>query len=75
MPPRAHSKLELGDGSKMGLEIVELLMRIEEEFEISIEDEEASYLTNVGDLHQCILTKLGLAVARVARCFIACAAR
>lgn len=47
----------------MGLEIVELIMRVEEEFEIAIEDEEASYISTVGELHLCILTKLGLAGA------------
>ena len=44
----------------MGLDVVELVMRVEEEFEIAIADEEASQLETVGQLHLCVLTKLGL---------------
>ncbi len=44
----------------MGLDVVELMMRIEEEFAIAIEDEEASQLETVGQLHLCVLGKLGL---------------
>lgn len=44
----------------MGLEIVELVMRVEETFEIEIGDEEASGLLSVGNLYTCVLAKLGL---------------
>lgn len=44
----------------MGLDVVELIIRVEEEFGIAIEDEEASYLETVGQLHLCILSKTGL---------------
>lgn len=44
----------------MGLDVVELVMRIEEEFAITIEDEEASFIETVGQLHFCVLGKLGL---------------
>ena len=44
----------------MGLAIVEMLMRVEEEFDITIEDEEANRLETVGQLHRCVLSKIGL---------------
>lgn len=44
----------------MGLDVVELIMRVEETFEIEIGDEEASELITVGQLYTCILGKLGL---------------
>ena len=44
----------------MGLDVVELVMRVEEEFDIEIFDEEASQLYTVGQLHTCVLSKLGL---------------
>lgn len=43
----------------MGLDIVELIMRVEETFEIEIPDEEASELNTVGKLYQAILCRLG----------------
>ncbi len=43
----------------MGLDVVELVMRVEEEFEIRIEDEEASLINTVGQLHTLILDKTG----------------
>lgn len=42
----------------MGLEIVEVIMRVEEEFDIEIPDEEAETLNTVGLLYQCVLSKL-----------------
>ena len=50
----------------MGLDIVELMMRVEEEFRIEIEDEEASYISTVGQLHTLILDKTG--VLKPSRC-------
>lgn len=44
----------------MGLDIVEMILRVEEEFSIEIFDEEASHLSTVGQLHALILDKLGL---------------
>ena len=44
----------------MGLDVVELVMRVEEEFEIRIEDEEASLLNTAGQIHTLILSKTGL---------------
>ena len=43
----------------MGLAIVELIMRVEEAFEIEIGDEEFSELETVGQLHSCIVSKIG----------------
>ena len=42
----------------MGLEIVELLRRVEEEFEIVIRDEEAEHTVNCGELCEVVLHKL-----------------
>lgn len=42
----------------MGLGTVELVMRIEEEFAISIPDSEASFFETMGALHVCILRLL-----------------
>ena len=50
----------------MGLDIVEMIMRVEEEFAIQIEDEEASYISTVGQLHTLILSKTG--VLKPSRC-------
>lgn len=44
----------------MGLESVELVMAIEEEFDINIPDEEAGNLDTVGKLYQYILDILRL---------------
>ena len=41
----------------MGLDSVELLLRIEEEFDVEISDEEASTIVTVGDLHACLVRK------------------
>jgi hypothetical protein len=43
----------------MALEIVELFMRAEEEFEIEIPDEDAQALTTVGALSDYISARLG----------------
>jgi hypothetical protein len=42
----------------MGLDVVELVMAIEERFEIDIPDDEASNARTVGDLYQLVLTKV-----------------
>lgn len=47
----------------MGLEIVELIMRVEETFEIEIGDEEASEIITIGQLYTCILGKLGISLS------------
>ncbi len=47
----------------MGLDAVELLMRVEEDFEISIEDEEAERITTPGQLCALIERKLGVVEA------------
>jgi acyl carrier protein/energy-converting hydrogenase Eha subunit A len=44
----------------MGLDAVELILRAEEEFNITIEDSEAERVRTVGDFYQLILTKLDL---------------
>lgn len=44
----------------MGLDSVELIMRAEEEFNITIEDSEAERVRTVGDFYQLILNKLDL---------------
>lgn len=47
----------------MGLEILEIIMRVEETFEIEIGDAEASGLHSVGNVYTCVLAKLGLAAS------------
>ena len=42
----------------MGLDSVELIIEVEEKFQIQIPDIEAENINTVGDLHQCILTKV-----------------
>jgi acyl carrier protein len=42
----------------MGLDSVELLMRIEEEFSIDLPDEDVSYVHTVGELYEVVLSKL-----------------
>ena len=44
----------------MGLDAVELVLRVEEEFNITVEDAEAEKVRTVGDFYQLILTKLDL---------------
>ena len=39
----------------MGLDSVELVMHVEEEFEIEIPDDEASAMRTVGQVHECII--------------------
>jgi acyl carrier protein len=43
----------------MGLDLVELIVTVEEVFQIQIADDEANRLSTVGDLHQLVLGKLG----------------
>lgn len=52
----------------MGLEIVELIMRIEEEFAIEIGDGEAEQCATAGQLSQLVATKLHLQLAPSAPC-------
>jgi hypothetical protein len=42
----------------VGTEIVELIMRVEEEFEIEIPDVDAETLNTVGALHRYLVQKL-----------------
>ena len=42
----------------MGLDTVELVMAVEEEFGITISDEEAQDIRTVGDMYQCVLRKV-----------------
>ena len=44
----------------MGLDVVELVMRVEEEFGLVIEDEAAEQLQTVGQLHTFVLARLDL---------------
>lgn len=44
----------------MGLEIVEVIMRLEEEFDIEIPDEDAERLTTVGQIADYVAEKLML---------------
>lgn len=43
----------------MGLDVVELVMRVEETFEITIEDEEAEQTATIGQFYALVLRKLG----------------
>ncbi len=45
----------------MGLDSVELVMAVEEKFAISIPDEEAQDIRTVGDMFQCVTSKLTIA--------------
>lgn len=42
----------------MGLDAVELILRVEDQFKISIADDEAAHVRTVGDLFQVVLSKL-----------------
>lgn len=42
----------------MGLDSVELVMAVEEKFGITIADEEAQEMRTVGDMYECVLTKV-----------------
>ncbi|MBQ9882402.1 MAG: acyl carrier protein [Synergistes sp.] len=55
--PEASFVEDLGADS---LDIVELIMGIEEEFDIEIPDEDAEKLTTVGEALQYVKTKLGI---------------
>jgi acyl carrier protein len=55
--PSASFVEDLGADS---LDIVELIMGIEEEFDIEIPDEEAEKLTNVGEALTYVKNKLGV---------------
>jgi acyl carrier protein len=55
--PEASFVEDLGADS---LDIVELIMGIEEEFDIEIPDEDAEKLTNVGEAMEYIKNKLGV---------------
>ncbi|MDR1019716.1 MAG: acyl carrier protein [Synergistaceae bacterium] len=55
--PDASFVEDLGADS---LDIVELIMGIEEEFEVEIPDEDAEKLTNVGEALAYVKTKLGV---------------
>ncbi len=55
--PEASFVEDLGADS---LDIVELIMGIEEEFDIEIPDEDAEKLTNVGEAMEYIKGKLGV---------------
>ncbi len=41
----------------MGLDSVELLLRVEDEFDIELSDAEATAIVTVGDLHTCLVRK------------------
>ena len=41
----------------MGLDSVELLLRVEREFDVELSDDEASSIFTVGDLHHCLVRK------------------
>jgi Phosphopantetheine attachment site len=45
----------------MGLDTVELVIAVEEKFQITISDEEAQDMRTVGDMYQCVMGKLTIA--------------
>lgn len=45
----------------MGLDTVELVVAVEEKFQITISDEEAQDMRTVGDMYQCVMGKLMIA--------------
>jgi acyl carrier protein len=44
----------------MGLDVVKLIMRIEEDFSINLPDDECGQMRTVGDLYRLVLKKLNL---------------
>jgi acyl carrier protein len=44
----------------MGLDAIELILRIEDEFAIEITDEEAEKIATVGNLHDLVISKLAM---------------
>lgn len=44
----------------MGLDTVELIIAIEDEFDLQIPDEDASYMESVGDIHLYIVKTLSI---------------
>lgn len=40
------------------LDVIELVMEIEEKFNINISDDEAEHLRTVSDVYNCVVTKL-----------------
>ena len=56
----ASTEVDAASEEVMGLDIVELFMRVEEEFGIDIPDEEAGQANTVGDIYQIVVAKLAL---------------
>jgi len=46
----------------LGLDIVELVMRVEETFDINLTNEEAGQVQTVGDIYKIVLGKLNLPI-------------
>jgi hypothetical protein len=55
----------------MGLDVVELVLAVEDGFQIHIEDEEAGRVSTVGDLHDLVTSKLAGGGSK--RCFTSAA--
>jgi acyl carrier protein len=55
----------------MGLDVVELILAVEDGFQIHIEDEEAGRISTVGDLHDLVTSKLTGRASK--RCFTSAA--
>src|SRR5205809_427702 len=52
----------------MGLDLVELVMEVEDEFGIQIADDDASHIETVGQLHSYVCRKIGSGHAIQGRC-------